>query len=167
MLNIDVSFQPLTSTPRGDPQSLAFAPTPAKEPLKTNGNVPEPLPETPKRPATKGTSGPPVYYPPNHDMFTKKDAPILVSILHRSCIVKNRSNTLIINIEINSHGHWKGNLREKVKLLLRKPKLKEEVPTVELRSSQFACPSAVPCLVSSCKFRKRTVCRHRDFYTCL
>ena len=62
----------------------------AKEPLKTNGAVKEePVVETPKRPATKGTSGPPVYYPPNHDMFTKKDAPILVHtifILER-CIV--------------------------------------------------------------------------------
>lgn len=71
--------QPFASTPRGEPQSLVFSPTPAKEPPHTNGAVKEPLMETPKRPATKSTNGPPVYYPPNHDMFTKKDAPVLVS----------------------------------------------------------------------------------------
>lgn len=87
-----VVFQPLTSTPRGDPQAIVFSPSPAvqlppksKEPV--DGET-EPLieKEAPKRPTTKGTSGPPVYYPPDHKMFTKRDVPILVrtpSVRHR------------------------------------------------------------------------------------
>lgn len=74
-------FQPLTSTPRGDPQKIVFSPSPAVQlPLKSTDGETEPLieKETPKRPATKGTSGPPVYYPPDHKMFTKKDVPIMV-----------------------------------------------------------------------------------------
>ena len=89
-----LSLQPLTSTPRGDPQTILFSPSPAvqlplkaNEPVEVNEGEDEPLieKETPKRPATKGTSGPPVYYPPDHKMFTKKDVPILVIIrsIHR------------------------------------------------------------------------------------
>ena len=120
----------------------------AKEPLKTNGAVKEePVVETPKRPATKGTSGPPVYYPPNHDMFTKKDAPILVHTIFRleRCIVSLSFNFVF------SRELWKGN--RKAKLQPKRPRLKEERAerTVALPSSQSVCPFAAPCLVSSCK----------------
>ena len=36
--------------------------------------------ETPRKLTTKPTAGPPVYYPPDHEMFTKKDARVLVNI---------------------------------------------------------------------------------------
>ena len=58
----------MTSTP------TAF---PVKEP-KTNGVVVEPLqteaPKRPATPATKPTSGPAVYYPPDHEPFLKSEA---------------------------------------------------------------------------------------------
>ncbi|XP_057379607.1 uncharacterized protein LOC130701683 [Daphnia carinata] len=80
---------PLTSTPRGDPQKIVFSPSPAVQlPLKSKEPVDgetEPLieKEAPKRPTTKGTSGPPVYYPPDHKMFTKKDVPIVSRTLEK------------------------------------------------------------------------------------
>jgi hypothetical protein len=75
------NFQPFTLTPR-----VATDPTPFSAPIhETNGTtlVPkEPLfAETPKRPATNGTIGPPVYYSPEtNNMFTKTppDAPLLI-----------------------------------------------------------------------------------------
>ena len=63
-------------------RSPVFHPSPAEEPVSVKYDVKAPLlePETPKRVPSKSTSGPPVYYPPNHEMFNKKDAPITVSI---------------------------------------------------------------------------------------
>lgn len=63
--------------------SPVFHPQPVEEPVSVKYDAETPLlvPETPKRVPSKSTSGPPVYYPPNHEMFNKKDAPITVIII--------------------------------------------------------------------------------------
>ena len=72
----------MTSTPRSVPDSQVPVFSPEPSPLKPESNgvkAAAPLEETPQKPATKSTTGPPVYYPPDHEMFTKKDAPIPVN----------------------------------------------------------------------------------------
>jgi len=73
-------MQSQTPVPLKEPRSLIFPSSPVEEPVSVKDDVKAPLlePEIPKRVPSKSTSGPPVYYPPNHEMFNKKDAPITV-----------------------------------------------------------------------------------------
>lgn len=68
ILNFFLFIQRMASTP------ISYNPTPpVKEPKANGAAVVEP-PAVPAVPATKVTSGPPVYYPPDHQPFSKAEA---------------------------------------------------------------------------------------------
>jgi hypothetical protein len=98
---------------------VAADPTAFSAPIhETNGTtlVPkEPLfAETPKRPATNGTNGPPVYYPPEtNDMFTKTppDAPLLMVAYLKSDLNfvswLNSNLSVLATIAFDVYGRWR------------------------------------------------------------
>jgi hypothetical protein len=157
----------MTSTPRSVPDSQVPVFSPEPSPLKpeTNGvKAAAPLEETPKKPATKSTTGPPVYYPPDHEMFTKKDAPIPVNVFVSNllpsitCDISEctaPSPGLLISFHFFhsfSRAPWRGRPKAKPRRAPRQVKAMEKAPelTAEQLSSPFAYLSAVPCLVLSC-----------------
>lgn len=87
-------------------------------------------------------------------MFTKKDAPILVTNAISPIQLNDSFVKLYAFFKKISRVPWKENRRGKVKRLPKRLKLKAEQLelTEALPLSQFVCPSVVPCPAPSCEF---------------
>jgi len=72
-----------------------------------NGTTPTPVDTVPKA-TTKPTSGPPVYYPPDHEPFSKKDAPLLPRTLERKAKSKDKKAAEAAEADAGGPGAYGG-----------------------------------------------------------
>jgi len=70
--------QPDAPTARPEPVGLRSSSSQEQSSITNGGHLAD---ETPRILMTKPTTGPPVYYPPDHEMFIRKEAPVAVNTL--------------------------------------------------------------------------------------